>query len=119
MVAPNLFLAILKPSQGKHINKLLARNAPAAPGGDAFHIHQVVDTFQMNMVTYVSQKNFFLLSTLVSNQSNGVHAINISNVSGDTGHAAKSKKPEVMARKRFVNRFKKMIYCKNRRCLAA
>jgi len=116
---PNLFLAILKPSQGTHINKLLARNAATAPGADAFHIHQVVATFQMNMVTYVSQKNFLRLSTFVSNQSNGVHATKMSNVSGDTGHAAKSNRPEAMARKRFVNRFKKMIYCKNRRCLAA
>jgi hypothetical protein len=39
----------LKPSQGKHIIRLLARNAPIAPGTDAFNIHQVVRIFQVNM----------------------------------------------------------------------
>ncbi len=46
-------------------------------------------------------------------------AVVISKVNGDTGQAAKSKRPDAMAIKKFVNRFKKMIYCKNRRCLAA
>jgi hypothetical protein len=72
------------------------------------------------MVTYVNQKNFLRLSTFDSNQSRGVHATKIKSVvSDDTGHAANRSTPVASASKRLVNRFKKMVSCKNRRCLAA
>jgi len=45
------------------------------------------------MVMYVNAKNFLLLIDVVSSHSNGTHAIKISKVSGDTGHAAHNKIP--------------------------
>ena len=72
-----------------------------APGCDAFHIHQVVATFQVNMVIYVSAKNLRLLFTLSSIHSNGIHAIKMRKVRGETGHAAHSKIPLVSASRKF------------------
>lgn len=92
--------------------KLLARKAATAPGADAFQIHQVVDTFQANMVTYVSPKNFFRLCTFVSSQSRGIQATKISGVRGETGEAANSKRPLPSANPKFVKRFKGRVLVK-------
>ena len=93
---------ILNASQGKHINRLFAKNAAMAPGSDAFHIHHVVVTFQVNIVTYVNAKNLLLLIGLVSNHNNGVHAIKMSKVNADVGHAAHNKIPLANDRRRLV-----------------
>ena len=77
-----------------------------APGSDAFHIHHVVSTFQMNIVMYVSPKKPALLIGLLSNHNNGIHAIKMSKVSGDVGHAAHNKIPPLMAIKKLLKRFK-------------
>ena len=110
--SPHLFLTILNPSHGKHIKKLLAKKAAIAPGCDAFHIHQVVATFQVNMVIQVSAKNCRLLFTRSSINSNGIHATKMRKVRGETGHAAHNKIPLMKARKRFCERFKINVYVK-------
>lgn len=101
MVSPFHFFTIVKPIHGKLISKLLARKAATAPGADAFHIHQVVDTFHMNMVRYVSPENCQRLCTCVSIHCKGIHATKINKVKGETGHAAKSNRPVAKASHRF------------------
>jgi hypothetical protein len=81
--------------------KLFARKAATAPGSEAFHIHQVVATFQMNILIYTSPKNLPVLFTLVSIHSKGIQAIKIRKVNDDTGQAAKSNKPASRARRRL------------------
>jgi hypothetical protein len=49
---------------------------------------------------------------LVSNHNNGSHAIKMSKVNADIGHAAHNKIPLASERKRLVNRFNGIIYVK-------
>lgn len=90
----------------------MAKKAPNAPGSDAFHIHHVVVMFHINMVMYVNPKNVALLFTLVSRYNKGIHATKMSNVSGDTGHAAHNKIPPEIAKSQLMNGFKKIISIK-------
>jgi hypothetical protein len=55
----------------------------------------------------VRPKNLALLIGFVSNHNNGIHAIKMSSVKDDGGHATHNKKPLARAIKRLVNRFKK------------
>ena len=80
------------------INKLLARKAAMPPGKVELMIHHVVDTFHINMDTYVQMKKFLLLMPCISIQNNGTKATKMRKVSGDTGHAANSNKPEANER---------------------
>ena len=72
--------------------------APIAPAAVEFHIHQVVPTFQMNMVSNANRKNLILFSWQES-FNNGTHAIKIKGVNGDTGQAAINNKAEEMLNK--------------------
>jgi hypothetical protein len=51
---------------------------------------------------YVSPKNLLLLIGLVSNHNNGSHAIKMSKVNADVGHAAHNKMPHANDRRRLV-----------------
>jgi hypothetical protein len=91
-------LTIRYNNQGIHINKLLAKNAAIAPGGDANHIHQVVLTFQINMARYKQPKYLALLIFKLLKCNSGINAKKIRKVNGDIGQAANNKKPAAMER---------------------
>jgi hypothetical protein len=63
-------------------------------------------------VIYVSPKNLALLMGLLSNHNNGIHAIKMSKVNDDVGHAAHNKIPLANDRRRLVYRFNVIIYVK-------
>src|SRR6185436_1867986 len=77
-----------------HISRLLARNAPIAPGNVELMIHQVVETFQNSIAKYTHRKKLLLLMPCISIQNNGMNAKKIRKVSGEIGQAAKSNMPE-------------------------
>jgi hypothetical protein len=63
---------------------------------------------------YVRLKNFPLLIGLVSNHNKGIHAMKMSKVSADVGHAAHNKIPLANERRRLAYRFNVIIYVKIR-----
>lgn len=83
------------PHQGKHISKLLAMIAAMLPISVEFQIHQVVQAFQIRRATKQYQKklDFFWILSAINNK--GTNPKNMRKVKGDTGHAAKSSKPEI------------------------
>lgn len=80
-----------------HMSRLLASMAAMPPGTVEFMIHHVVDTFQMSIAKYVQRKNGLLFGFWSSSQNNGVNAMKIKKVSGETGQAAKSNTPDDIA----------------------
>lgn len=89
-----------------HISRLLVIMAAIVPISVEFQIHQVVPVFQTSIVIKAQAKKRFRLISLSATISNGIHAINISAVSGDTGQAAKSSNPDNTASNRVYDLFK-------------
>ena len=82
------------PHQGKHMSKLLAMIAATLPISVEFQIHQVVLAFQMSKAIKLYQKKRDFFSILSAINNNGTNPKNMRNVKGDSGHAAKSRRPE-------------------------
>ena len=87
-------LNTLYPHHGKHISRLLAIKAAIEPTSVEFHIHQVAAAFQVSMARKQSRKKNLLCTTFSARYSNGIKAMNIKKVNGDTGHAAHNKTPD-------------------------
>lgn len=86
-------------NHGMHMSRLFARKALTEPAGLAFHIHQVVATFQISIWMYAIPKNFFHPGVLSSTYRRGNHAMKIKNVNPDSGHAAYNKILPMTARR--------------------
>ena len=69
--------------------------APTAPGAVAFHIHQVVPAFHINIASSANKKKRIRFVSRSAIKNNGIHATKISNVKVETGHANTSSKPAV------------------------
>ncbi len=76
------------------MSKLLAMMAAILPMSVEFQIHQVVLAFQINKVKKLCQKNVDFFCRPSATNSKGVNPKKIRKVKGDTGQAAKSKKPD-------------------------
>ena len=85
--------------------KLLAMIAAIAPTSVEFHIHHVVHAFQTKVVNMVKKIKCNLFSILSATNNNGIHAIKIKNVKGETGHDVYNKIPERIARPISCNFF--------------
>ncbi len=86
--------------------------APIAPAAVEFQIHQVVPTFQINMLSSECRKNFIRLVSWSANNSKGTQAIKISGVNPAWGHAQTKSKPDNTLNKNGG------YFFKNVRCLS-
>ncbi len=75
------------------IKKLLPIIAPTAPGAVAFHIHQVVPAFQINIDSNANKKKRIRFVSLSDISNSGTQAKKIRNVKAETGHANTNSKP--------------------------
>ena len=68
-----------------------------APTSVEFQIHQVLHAFQASVVKRLKKIKGSLFSIRSATYSNGIQAIKIRKVKGETGHAAYNKPPERIA----------------------
>ncbi len=84
--------------------------AATAPGGDAFHIHQVVAAFQMSIVIKQYRKKCNLFSVISAKNNNGINAMKINIVREETGHEAHKNMPDKILKLSGENFFKTGLF---------